>query len=110
LVVSILLVHLVIQLALNTLWLSIMLKRAFIPLMATRVVTNIARFPIELVTMFFLLRLIEKPVDKYLRDKPFADTGDGGEENEDCPPVQPGLSVSTAGGNINAGSAEQPDQ
>jgi ECF transporter S component (folate family) len=74
LVVSILVVHLVVQLALNTLWLSIMLKRAFIPLMATRVVTNVARFPIELVAMFFLMRLIEKPVNKYLRSESFIDT------------------------------------
>jgi ECF transporter S component (folate family) len=78
LIVSILIVHLVVQLALNTLWLSIMLKRAFIPLMATRVVSNVVRFPIEIVSMFFLMRFIEKPVDKYLRTKPFANEGEGG--------------------------------
>jgi ECF transporter S component (folate family) len=104
LVVSILIVHLVIQLALNTLWLSIMLRRAFIPLLAARVVTNAARFPIELAAMFFLLRLIEKPVDTYLRGKPFADT----DEAEDGPPVQPNPSVSATGGTLYAD--EQSDQ
>jgi ECF transporter S component (folate family) len=76
LVVSILIVHVAVQLALNTLWLSIMLKRAFIPLMAARVVSNIARFPIELVSMFFLMLFMEKPVNKYYRAEPFADDDD----------------------------------
>jgi ECF transporter S component (folate family) len=85
LVVSILIVHLVIQLALNTLWIAIMLKRAFIPLLATRIVTNIVRFPIELVAMFFLARLIEKPVNKYLRATPFVEDtyGNEGDDGED---------------------------
>jgi ECF transporter S component (folate family) len=116
LVISILLVHLVIQLALNTLWLSIMLKRAFIPLMATRVVTNVVRFPIELVTMFFLMRLIEKPVDKYLWNEPFADTGDegeGGHDEDRAVPVTPYPQEAPAGlstADIPADSAKPSDQ
>ncbi|MDR1468826.1 MAG: folate family ECF transporter S component [Spirochaetaceae bacterium] len=83
LVISLVLVHLVVQLGLNTLWLSVQAKQAFIVLLPPRVIANIARFPIELAAMFFLLRLIEKPVDRYLRTKPVArddDDGTGSQE------------------------------
>jgi ECF transporter S component (folate family) len=79
LVLSILIVHLVVQLALNTLWLSIMLDRAFLVLLPPRIVTNIVRFPIELAAMFLLMRFIEKPVNKYLRTESVVDD-DGDEE------------------------------
>jgi ECF transporter S component (folate family) len=115
LVASVLIVHLVVQLALNTLWLSITLKKAFIPLMAARVVTNVARIPIEIVSMFFLMRLIEKPVDQYLRGKPFAggDDGDNGEggkgdDNGERAGREEGAD-DDADGNDAKGNREQPD-
>jgi ECF transporter S component (folate family) len=59
--------HIFIQLGLTTLWLSIMYKQAFIPMMIGRVLTNVIRFPIELAALGFLMTVIEEPVNKYYR-------------------------------------------
>jgi ECF transporter S component (folate family) len=81
LVVSLVLVHLIVQLGLNTLWLSITTKKAFLLLMPPRIIANIARFPIELTVMFLLLRFMEKPVARYLRPQP--QPGEEGRDGED---------------------------
>jgi ECF transporter S component (folate family) len=67
LALSILTVHVVVQLGFNTLWLAIMLKKAFVPLMLARAVANIIRFPVELASMFMIMRFSEKYVNLYLR-------------------------------------------
>jgi ECF transporter S component (folate family) len=89
LVLGILVVHIFVQLGLTTLWLTIMYKRAFFVVLAGRVLANAITFPIELVSMFFLMRIIERPVDKYFRAKPFTedDNGDIGSPPEDSEPT-----------------------
>jgi ECF transporter S component (folate family) len=77
LALSLALVHLIVQLGLNTLWLSVQTKRAFMVIMPPRIIANIARFPIELASMFLLMRFMENPVNRYLRERPW-DEGGGG--------------------------------
>jgi ECF transporter S component (folate family) len=80
LVLCLLVMHIFIQLGLTTLWLAIMYERAFIPMIITRFASNVVRFPIELVSLFFLMRLMEKPVHKYYRSGSFA-SNDNGDNN-----------------------------
>jgi ECF transporter S component (folate family) len=70
LVISILIVHLFVNLGLNTLWLSIMYKRAFMALIATRMVANFIQIPIQIGSMFAIKVFLDKPVKKYLLDDP----------------------------------------
>lgn len=67
LVLSISVVHIVVQLALNTLWLSVTTHQAFLVIMLPRVIANVIRLPIEIAVMFVFMRFIEKPVNLYLR-------------------------------------------
>jgi ECF transporter S component (folate family) len=92
LLLCMLVMHIFIQLGLTTLWLAIMYERAFIPMVITRFASNVIRFPIELVSLFFLMRLMEKPVDKYYRADLLAgnndsddNDGDGGDDDHDSP-------------------------
>lgn len=81
LIISVLIVHLFINLGLNTLWLSIMYKRAFMALVATRIVPNFIQIPIEIGSMFALKLFLDKPVKKYL----FDDSPDSGSDSDDDP-------------------------
>jgi ECF transporter S component (folate family) len=82
LALSLALMHLVVQLGLNTLWLSMQYKQAFIALLPPRVIANIVLFPIELAFMFLLMRFMEKPVNRYLREMSREDE-DGGVVSDD---------------------------
>ncbi|MHC6204005.1 folate family ECF transporter S component [Breznakiellaceae bacterium SP9] len=66
LIISVLIVHIFIHLGLTTLWLSIMYKRAFIVMLAGRLVANIIEIPIEIYSMFAIKIFMDKPVKKYL--------------------------------------------
>jgi ECF transporter S component (folate family) len=66
LVIAVLTVHLFINLGLNTLWLSIMYKRAFMVLVASRIVANVIQIPIQIGSMFAIKIFLDKPVKKYL--------------------------------------------
>jgi ECF transporter S component (folate family) len=70
LIIAVLIVHLFINLGLNTLWLSIMLKRAFMPLVAARIIPNFIQIPIEIGSMYAIKIFLDKPVKKYLLDEP----------------------------------------
>jgi ECF transporter S component (folate family) len=75
LVISVLVVHLFINLGLNTLWLSIMYKRAFMALVATRIVANFIQIPIQIGSMFAIKIFLDKPVKKYLLEDSGAEDG-----------------------------------
>jgi ECF transporter S component (folate family) len=77
LIIAILMVHLFINLGLNTLWLSIMYKRAFMALVASRMLANFIMIPIEIGSMFAIKIFLDKPVKKYLLD----DSDDGGDDS-----------------------------
>jgi ECF transporter S component (folate family) len=68
LIISVLIVHLFINLGLNTLWLSIMYKRAFIALVAARMAAGFIQIPIQIGSMFAIKIFLDKPVKKYLWD------------------------------------------
>jgi ECF transporter S component (folate family) len=70
LVISILIVHIFIHLGLTTLWLSVMYKRAFMVLLAGRVIANIVEIPIEIASMYAIKIFLDKPVKKYLLEDP----------------------------------------
>ncbi|GHV73064.1 folate ECF transporter [Spirochaetia bacterium] len=70
LVISVLIVHVFIHLGLTTLWLSIMYKRAFMVILAGRVIANIIEIPIEIASMYAIKIFLDKPVKKYLLDDP----------------------------------------
>jgi ECF transporter S component (folate family) len=68
LIISVLIVHLFINLGLNTLWLSILYKRAFMALIATRMAANFIQIPIQIGSMYAIKIFLDKPVKKYLLD------------------------------------------
>jgi ECF transporter S component (folate family) len=70
LIISVLMVHLFINLGLNTLWLSLLYKRAFMALLAARMTAAFIQIPIQIGSMFAIKIFLDKPVKKYLLDDP----------------------------------------
>jgi ECF transporter S component (folate family) len=68
LTLSLLVIHLCIHLGLTTLWLSIMYKKAFFVIIIGRLIANGIELPVEFASMFFIMRFLEKPVNRYLRE------------------------------------------
>jgi ECF transporter S component (folate family) len=68
LIMSLLVTHLIIHLGLTTLWLSIMYKKAFFVIITGRLIANIVELPVEFASMFFIMRFLEKPANRYLRE------------------------------------------
>jgi ECF transporter S component (folate family) len=68
LVVTLLAIHLCIHLGLTTLWLSIMYKKAFFVIITGRLIANVIELPVEFASMFFIVRFLENPVNRYLRE------------------------------------------
>ncbi|MDR1249383.1 MAG: folate family ECF transporter S component [Treponema sp.] len=68
LIISVLMVHLFINLGLTTFWLATMYKRAFMALIATRIIPNLIQIPIQIGSMFAIKVFLDKPVKKYLFD------------------------------------------
>ncbi|MFP3040865.1 folate family ECF transporter S component [Treponema primitia] len=77
LIISIFVVHIFIHLGLTTLWLSILYKKAFMVVIAGRIIANIVEIPIEIGSMFAIKIFLDKPVKKYLLEDssgPWSDT------------------------------------
>jgi ECF transporter S component (folate family) len=74
LIISVFVVHIFIHLGLTTLWLSVLYKRAFMAVIAGRIIANIVEIPIEIGSMFAIKIFLDKPVKKYLLEN--SDTGD----------------------------------
>lgn len=61
------LVTVIANVGLNTLWLTITTGKAFMVLMASRIVKELIMIPVKVITMIFLERVLRKPFNKYLR-------------------------------------------
>lgn len=66
LIIASVLVILIVNTVLNTLWLVIMYKKAFFVLLGTRIVKEIIMIPIQVGTMFILVQVLNPIVKKYL--------------------------------------------
>lgn len=63
------LVTVVTNIGLNTLWLSITTGKAFMVLIASRIVKELVMIPVKVITIIFLERVLRKPFNKYLRSE-----------------------------------------
>lgn len=68
-IIASILVTVICNIGLNTLWLNITTKKAFMVLMASRLVKELIMIPIKIVVMIFLEKALRKPFNKYLRGK-----------------------------------------
>lgn len=69
LILASILVTVIANIGLNTLWISITTGKAFMVLMATRIVKELIMIPIKVVTILFLEKVLRKPFNKYLRSE-----------------------------------------
>ena len=67
LIISVILVTLISNIGLNTLWISITTGKAFIVLLGTRIVKEIIMIPIHIVVILFIEKMLRKPFDTYIR-------------------------------------------
>lgn len=67
LIIATTLVAVIVNMVLNTLWISITGGKAFIVLFWTRIVKQLIMIPIHVIVIFFLEKVLRKPFDKYLR-------------------------------------------
>lgn len=61
---SVVLNILIVDTALNTIWLTMILNKAFIAIMAPRIIKNVAMIPIEVVVIFAIWKAMEKSFGK----------------------------------------------
>jgi ECF transporter S component (folate family) len=80
LILSVITVNVLIHIGLTTLWLSIMYKKAFVALIATRIVANVIQMPLQIGSMFAIKIFLDKPVKKYLLNDP-SDSWSGDDPN-----------------------------
>lgn len=67
LIVAVILVTLIANIGMNTLWLKITTGKAFMVLLASRIVKELVMIPIEIITMIALEKILRGPFNKYLR-------------------------------------------
>lgn len=67
LIIATTLVAVIVNMILNTLWISITGGKAFMVLFWTRIVKQLIMIPIHVIVIFFLEKTLRKPFDKYLR-------------------------------------------
>lgn len=61
------LVTVIANIGLNTLWLNITTGKAFMVLLASRIVKELVMIPVKVITIIFLERVLRQPFNKYLR-------------------------------------------
>lgn len=66
-ILAVVLVTVVANIGLNTLWLTITTGKAFMVLMASRIVKELIMVPIKIVMMLFLEKALRKPFNTYVR-------------------------------------------
>lgn len=64
---AVVLVTVIANIGLNTLWLSITTGKAFMVLLASRILKELIMIPIKIIIMVFLERVLRKPFNTYLR-------------------------------------------
>lgn len=67
LVLSVVLVTLICNVGMNTLWISITTGKAFYVLLSSRIVKELIMVPIRVCVMIFVERILRIPFDKYIR-------------------------------------------
>ena len=67
LILAVVLVTVIVNMGLNTLWVSITAGKAFIVLLGTRFVKELIMVPIHIVVILFIEKLLRKPFDTYIR-------------------------------------------
>ena len=65
-VISTALVLLIINLGLDSLWLNIMYKKAFVYYIASRAITQVVLFPIYVASIILLEKTLRNPIKRYL--------------------------------------------
>lgn len=65
--ISVLLVAIIVNMGLNTLWTSITSGKAFKVLFMTRIVKQLITIPVHIIVILFIERVLRKPFDKFLR-------------------------------------------
>lgn len=68
-ILSTILVTVIANIGLNTLWLSITTGKAFMVLIASRIVKELILIPIKIVVIIFLEKVLRKPFNTYLREQ-----------------------------------------
>lgn len=66
-VLASILVTVIANIGLNTLWLNITTGKAFMVLIASRLVKELIMIPVKIITILFLERVLRKPFNKYVR-------------------------------------------
>lgn len=66
-ILAVILVTFIANIGLNTLWLSITTGKAFMVLMASRMIKELIMIPIKIILMIFLEKALRKPFNMYLR-------------------------------------------
>lgn len=66
-IIAVILVTVIANIGLNTLWLSMTTGKAFMVLMASRMVKELVMIPIKVILMIFLERALRKPFNTYVR-------------------------------------------
>lgn len=66
-IIATVLVTVIVNMGLNTLWTSITSGKAFIILFTTRIIKQIIMVPIHIIIIIFLEKILRKPYEKYLR-------------------------------------------
>lgn len=68
-IIATVLVAIIVNMGLNTLWTSITSGKAFWPLLGTRIVKQLLMVPIHVVTFIVLEKALRAPFNKYIRDR-----------------------------------------
>lgn len=68
-ILSTILVTVIANIGLNTLWLSITTGKAFMVLIASRIVKELILIPIKIIVIIFLEKVLRKPFNTYLREQ-----------------------------------------
>lgn len=66
-ILAVIIVTVVANIGLNTLWLKITTGKAFMVLLASRIVKELIMVPIKIILMLFLEKVLRKPFNTYLR-------------------------------------------
>lgn len=69
LIIACVLVAVIVNMGLNTLWTSIVTGKAFLVLLASRIATQLIMIPIHIIVILFLEKVLRKPFNKYVRDE-----------------------------------------
>lgn len=66
-IISVVLVAVIVNMGLNTLWTSITSGKAFMVLFTARIVKQLIMIPVHIVVIIFIEKMLRKPFDNYIR-------------------------------------------